>query len=84
MNALRSGQRRGIKFNIIEEPSKSEDASVSPEQQLGETKSETDSEKTPTPLPKPSTQQAGRCAGCHRLFHANGKPTAFIFLQARV
>lgn len=84
MNALRSGQRRGIKFNITERSPKSEDASTSPEQQLGEAKSETDSEKTPTPLPKPSTQQAGRCAGCHRSFHATGKTTAFIFSLARV
>jgi hypothetical protein len=66
MNTLRSGQRRGIKFNIIQESSK-------PGQVNDEAKAETDSEKTPTPSRSSFTQQAGRCAGCHRPFHANGK-----------
>ncbi|KAL4764423.1 CLH domain-containing protein [Aspergillus foveolatus] len=72
MNTLRSGQRRGIKFNIIQESSKSDQVN-------DEAKAETDSEKTPTPSRSSLTQQAGRCAGCHRPFHANEKEILVAF-----
>lgn len=68
-NALRSGQRRGIKFNLAEGAHKASftDAGV-------ESKSEASSEKASTSRPTPvaSALQAGRCAGCHRSFQANG------------
>ncbi|KAL5002406.1 hypothetical protein BDV10DRAFT_191600 [Aspergillus recurvatus] len=73
MNTLRSGQRRGIKFNIIQESPKSEQV------KSDEARAETDSEKTPTLSPNPSTPQAGRCAGCHRPFHANEKEILVAF-----
>ncbi|KAL4820928.1 hypothetical protein BDW67DRAFT_172429 [Aspergillus spinulosporus] len=72
MNTLRSGQRRGIKFDIIRDSSKSD-------QEKDEAKAETDSEKTPTPSRSSFTQQAGRCAGCHRPFHANEKEILVAF-----
>ncbi|KAL4786202.1 hypothetical protein BJX76DRAFT_136953 [Aspergillus varians] len=78
MNALRSSQRRGIKFNIIEESPKPE-IKTSPDLQNDEAKSETGSDKTSTPLPNPSTPQAGKCAGCHRPFRANEKEVLVAF-----
>ncbi|KAL4946149.1 hypothetical protein BDV06DRAFT_160627 [Aspergillus oleicola] len=74
MNSLRSGQRRGIKFNVVEETPKPETTNVN-----DETKSEASSEKTPTSVSKPYTPQAGRCAGCHRPFHANEKEILVAF-----
>ncbi|KAJ0424214.1 hypothetical protein BJY00DRAFT_277376 [Aspergillus carlsbadensis] len=62
MNTLRSGQRRGIKFNILE------DLPV-PEQQVEpDAGDDTDPQAPPLNLPAP---QAGRCAGCRLPFHAN-------------
>ncbi|KAL4924295.1 CLH domain-containing protein [Aspergillus undulatus] len=74
MNSLRSGQRRGIKFNVVEDSPKPETT-----EEDGRPKNETDSDKTPTSLPNPSTPQAGRCAGCHRPFHANEKEILVAF-----
>ncbi|KAL4918560.1 hypothetical protein BDW62DRAFT_63161 [Aspergillus aurantiobrunneus] len=77
-NALRSGQRRGIKFNLIEESPKSETIKASNQPDV-EARSETDSDKTPTPLQNSSAPQTGRCAGCHRPFHANEKEILVAF-----
>jgi hypothetical protein len=72
MNTLRSGQRRGIKFNII-------DHSPVPEQQV-----EPGAGDDPDPRAPPlnlSAPQDGRCAGCHLPFYANGEPNpAFSYL----
>ncbi|KAL2831070.1 hypothetical protein BDW59DRAFT_140332 [Aspergillus cavernicola] len=75
MDTLRSGQRRGIKFNIIEECSKTQSAGAALEQR----KDEIDSERTPTPSLNPSAPRAGRCAGCYRPFHANEKQLLVAF-----
>ncbi|KAL4906020.1 hypothetical protein BDW74DRAFT_137117 [Aspergillus multicolor] len=72
MNTLRSGQRRGIKFNIIEESPKPEQAKPD------ETKSAIHS-AIATPSPNLSMPQAGRCAGCHRPFLANEKEILVAF-----
>ncbi|KAL3475049.1 hypothetical protein BJX99DRAFT_230458 [Aspergillus californicus] len=78
MDTLRSGQRRGIKFNIAGSV-KTQSAGAAPELQNDELRSDTDSEKTSTPSPGTSAPQAGRCAGCHRHFHANEKEILVAF-----
>ncbi|KAE8145143.1 hypothetical protein BDV25DRAFT_165298 [Aspergillus avenaceus] len=71
MDTLRRGQRRGIKFNVIEDekrPVPSTPGSLSGKEEV---KSEVDSEKTS--VPTDSSSQVGRCAGCHLPFRANEK-----------
>ncbi|KAL5366492.1 hypothetical protein BJX96DRAFT_35628 [Aspergillus floccosus] len=70
MDALRKGQRRGIKFNIVEDAK-----SPTSDGFRDETKDDTASEKTSAPSPSraSTTSRAGTCSGCHRSFHANEK-----------
>ncbi|KAL4897058.1 hypothetical protein BDV59DRAFT_169708 [Aspergillus ambiguus] len=72
MDTLRRGQRRGIKFNIVEDEQKS-----SPPSPNDDAKNDAASEKTSRPSSSsraPSTaSRAGTCAGCRRPFHANEK-----------
>lgn len=76
MDTLRRGQRRGIKFNIIEDDT-SKDSAGPPSEAAGkdEVKSDAGTERTSVPLASSpsSSSQAGRCAGCQQPFHANGK-----------
>ncbi|KAL2809814.1 hypothetical protein BJX63DRAFT_423572 [Aspergillus granulosus] len=70
MNTLRSGQRRGIKFNII-------DDSPDPEQQEEpDAIGDADPQALSVNLSAP---QAGRCAGCRLQFHANEKEILVAF-----
>ncbi|KAL4873523.1 hypothetical protein BDV12DRAFT_160205 [Aspergillus spectabilis] len=73
MDTLRSGQRRGIKFNIVEDSPKAENTSIADQQ------GEADLEKIPTPPSNPSAPKAGSCAGCHRPFHAKEKEILVAF-----
>jgi hypothetical protein len=73
MDSLRNGQRRGIKFNIIEGAPKPQNIEMAPEQQPDGQENETGADITPKPLLNPFATQSGTCAGCHRPFHANGK-----------
>lgn len=64
MDSLRRGQRRGIKFNIIDE--KEDDAGRVEKNGEVESKEETaDSTNLSAP-------QSGKCGGCHAPFHATG------------
>ena len=65
MDLLRKGQKRGIKFNIIEDETKQQN-------DLDDSKSETETVKS-AKTSKSSGPQPGRCAGCHSPFHPNGK-----------
>jgi hypothetical protein len=71
MDTLRRGQRRGIKFNIIEEEKRPASSSLSLMTEKEEAKSDAGTEKTSVPLN--TSSQVGRCAGCHLPFYANGK-----------
>ncbi|KAL2842359.1 hypothetical protein BJY01DRAFT_216632 [Aspergillus pseudoustus] len=62
MNTLRSGQRRGIKYNIIE------NSPVLEQQDEPDAGDNADPQALRTNI---SALQAGRCAGCHLPFHAN-------------
>ena len=64
MDLLRKGQKRGIKFNIIEDEKKQND--------LDDSRSDTETVIS-TKTSKTSGPQPGRCAGCHSPFHPNGK-----------
>lgn len=82
MDTLRRGQRRGIKFNIIEDD-KAADPPGSPFEVAAkdEVKSDADTERTSVPFASSSSSspsQAGRCAGCQRPFHANGKSQKLV------
>lgn len=63
MDQLRKGQKRGIKFNIIEDEGK--------ENTNAQDDSKSDAETVKSA--KPSKSSAGRCAGCQSPFHPNGK-----------
>ncbi|KAE8358247.1 hypothetical protein BDV27DRAFT_71736 [Aspergillus caelatus] len=73
MDTLRRGQRRGIKFNVIEEEKRpaSSSATLSGVPEKDEAKSDAGTEKTSVPPHTPT--QVGRCAGCQLPFHANEK-----------
>ncbi|KAB8232832.1 uncharacterized protein BDW43DRAFT_278744 [Aspergillus alliaceus] len=72
MDTLRRGQRRGIKFNVVEEEKRpASSAALSGVTEKDETKSNASTEKTSI-QPHMSTQ-VGRCAGCQFPFHANEK-----------
>ncbi|KAL4884835.1 hypothetical protein BJY04DRAFT_233079 [Aspergillus karnatakaensis] len=73
MNTLRRGQRRGIKFDIVENPPKAQ-SKPDGEQQGGEADLD-----TPTPLSNPTAPKAGSCGGCHRPFNANEKEILVAF-----
>ncbi|OJJ76123.1 hypothetical protein ASPBRDRAFT_51785 [Aspergillus brasiliensis CBS 101740] len=88
MDTLRRGQRRGIKFNVVEEersipgtPTTTTATATATEVSDKETivnskavKSDADTEKTSfTATSSSPASQAGRCAGCHRPFRANEK-----------
>ena len=72
MDLLRKGQKRGIKFNIIEDETKQQN-------DLDDSKSETETVKS-AKTSKSSGPQPGRCAGCHSPFHPNGKRESFSTL----
>lgn len=67
MDMLRKGQRRGIKFNIVEEKEKGDEVNAQ-----DDSKSDVETIKSTKPS-KSSTPQPGRCAGCKSAFHPNGK-----------
>ena len=71
MDMLRKGQRRGIKFNIVDENEKSIESSLGTNAQDDST-SDTETVKS-AKASKSSAPQPGRCAGCQSPFHANGK-----------
>ncbi|KAL2866972.1 CLH domain-containing protein [Aspergillus lucknowensis] len=79
MNSLRGGQRRGIKFSIIEGSSKNEDVETVPEQRDDEMGNEDDTEKHPTLRINSATLHAGICAGCQHPFHANEREILVAF-----
>ena len=71
MDMLRKGQRRGIKFNIVDERENSSESTRGVDAQ-DDSKSDTETVKSGKPF-KSSAPQPGRCAGCHSPFHPNGK-----------
>ncbi|PYH93292.1 vacuolar assembly protein [Aspergillus ellipticus CBS 707.79] len=74
MDTLRQGQRRGIKFNIVEEDKSSVPGTPTTEAtEKDKLRSDADTEKTSTTAATSATSQAGRCAGCKRPFRANEK-----------
>lgn len=74
MNTLRSGQRRGIKFNIIEEE-KTDGPNTPSGTENGAGKVEEGGSKPNTAATQPSVSNlSGKCGGCHAPFHANGEP----------
>ncbi|KAL5333857.1 hypothetical protein BJX70DRAFT_379774 [Aspergillus crustosus] len=78
MDSLRSGQRRGIKFNIVEDFPKAEHRPIL-DHLNGEVASEADVEKRFAAASNPSAPKAGSCAGCHRPFHVNEKEILVAF-----
>ncbi|RAL01661.1 CLH domain-containing protein [Aspergillus ibericus CBS 121593] len=72
MDTLRQGQRRGIKFNIVEEEKSIPGTPTTDAPEKDKLKSDADTEKTSTTAIS-SASQAGKCAGCHRPFRANEK-----------
>ncbi|KAL3461259.1 hypothetical protein BJX64DRAFT_162502 [Aspergillus heterothallicus] len=70
MNTLRCGQKRGIKFDIVED-------SLVPEQ-LGEPDAGDDADPQALPV-NLSTPRTGSCAGCRLPFHANEKEVLVAF-----
>lgn len=81
MDTLRRGQRRGIKFDIIEETgpkleggAAAADAKEGKEEEAerDEETENLDGEKVRRRRRSPALQP-GRCAGCHEAFHLNGK-----------
>ncbi|RJE19730.1 vacuolar assembly protein, partial [Aspergillus sclerotialis] len=71
MDTLRRGQRRGIKFNIIEEESADEPNTPSGTEN-GAGKVEEGGSKPNTATTQPSISNlSGKCGGCHAPFHAN-------------
>ncbi|KAI9929049.1 hypothetical protein ASPWEDRAFT_49288 [Aspergillus wentii DTO 134E9] len=82
MDALRRSQRRGIKFNVVQEEENPTDGQSEADGK-SEPKSDADTEKTTIPS-KPSTSQPGRCAGCHAPFNANEKEVLVGFACGHV
>ncbi|KKK21843.1 hypothetical protein ARAM_002893 [Aspergillus rambellii] len=74
MDTLRSGQRRGIKFNVVEEKPAGPEAEAEAVADNDETKEAAGGKTSNSPSP-----QAGRCAGCHRPFRANEKEILVAF-----
>lgn len=77
MDSLRRGQRRGIKFDVIQ-PKKSRrefDDSDVQSQRNGKLDSNSDADTVTEQAVTtgPLLPQPGRCAGCHALFHTNGE-----------
>ena len=70
MDTLRSGQRRGIKFNIIEEE-KTDEPNTPSGTENGAGKEE--GGLIPNGATTQSSNLSGKCGGCHAPFHANGK-----------
>ncbi|KAI9041233.1 CLH domain-containing protein [Aspergillus affinis] len=90
MDTLRRGQRRGIKFNIIEND-KTKDPPAGPPSfdpaGKDEVKSDADTERTSIPFASAAssfTSQVGRCAGCQQPFIANEKEILIGFACGHV
>lgn len=88
MDTLRRGQRRGIKFNIIEPKEESEpgagpgpEASSEVVNGKADSTSDVDTITGRTLSSKPPAPQSGRCGGCHTPFRANGKFSSFTSLH---
>lgn len=69
MDTLRKGQRRGIKFDIVEEKSTANGEDSQPDEGVNGEKQR----KNPAPRP-------GRCAGCHEAFNVNGMEISSLIL----
>lgn len=75
MDTLRNGQRRGIKFNIIDDNTTDNDqppASSEPPDAGQKEPSNPNTTTHKTTHPSSSAPQPGKCGGCHAPFHANG------------
>lgn len=70
MNTLRNGQRRGIKFNIINDDHVEDTTTTTPTAN-GETK-QSHTEHTRSSSATAAAPQSGKCGGCNAPFHADG------------